>query len=473
MNQTMIDLLVIGAGPAGLRAATTAASLGVDTLLLDMYDSAGGQYFNRPAPGFSVSNVGPELKVGTGLFEAARRAGCRLEPASEVWGIYGDRPFQVGVTGGSSECLVAKSIVIATGAYDRPIPFPGWTLPGVVTAGGAMSLLKNQRVLAGRRFLLSGSGPLQLAIGARLASAGARIEAILELRGRAALLGGLRRLGTILSHPSRLGEGRQYLEYLIGQGVPIRFGRGVTRVEGEDGVERAVISRVDGDGCPVSGTESYVEVDTVCLGYGFVPAMELSRQAGCEHAFSDRSQTLVPVCDSWLETSVPGIFVAGDSGGVTGKDAALLEGHLAGLGVAKRLGRVTPEKALSEAVPLRKSLDRELRFSSMLDDLFGPLPGLWDLADDDTIVCRCEEVRLREVKEAIACGADSFAAVKAQTRASMGRCQGRMCADTVARVIARELGIGLDEASRRSIRPPVLPVSLEDALKSGSETESE
>jgi bacterioferritin-associated ferredoxin len=178
------------------------------------------------------------------------------------------------------------------------------------------------------------------------------------------------------------------------------------------------------------------------------------------------------VCDAWLETSVPGLYVAGDARGVTGKEGALLEGDLAGLGVAKRLGRVTPERALSEAGPLRKSLDRQVRFAYMLDDLFGPLPGLWDLADDDTIVCRCEEVTLREVKEAIASGADSFAAVKAHTRVSMGRCQGRMCAQTVARILAQERDMGLDEASRRSIRPPVLPVSLEDALNSGSETES-
>ncbi len=230
--------------------------------------------------------------------------------------------------------------MLATGAYDRPAAMPGWTLPGVVTAGGVTALVKAQRVLPGRRVLLAGTGPLLLAAATALVHGGARVVGIAEAAPRRALLGLLRRPGVV----------SQTLEVMRALWrTPVWTRTGLVRIEGAEGVERAVLARLDRDWRPVTGTERTVDVDTVVLGYGLVPSPELADLAGCAIVHDASRGGWVPVADPerLMATSAPGVFVAGDGAGVGGADVAEQQGRLAGLGAALHVGRLDPAWARS------------------------------------------------------------------------------------------------------------------------------
>jgi hypothetical protein len=334
-----------------------------------------------------------------------------------------------------------------------------------MTAGAAQTLLKQQRLLPGRRVLLSGTGPLQLAIAAGLVWAGADVAAVLE--GNPAGWGQrLRYAPAMWGQWARLREGWVYWLALRQAGVPLRLGWSVVKVEGDGQVQAAVVARLDQNWQPVPGSEQRLEVDTVVIGYGFLPATQLSRLLGCRHDFRPALGGWTPGRDEWLATSCPGVYAAGDGAGIGGAELARLEGRLAGLAAAQRLGKLSQDQLQAAAARLRPALARERRFAAMLNDLFTPGPGLYTLADDDTIICRCEEVRLGELREAVAGGALSANAVKGITRAGMGNCQGRICGELVARIIARESDTPADYATRLeaaglfTARPPLFPLPL-------------
>lgn len=475
MSAREVALVIVGAGPGGLAAAAEAAGLGVETVVLDMYARPGGQYYRQPA--YDAARASDVARSGFGnppgatsavereglaLIDAARRAGAEIVNDATVWGLFPEQPFLIRLSAGGALSLSARTLILATGAYDRPLPFPGWTLPGVMTTGGVQALLKEQGVLPGRRFLLSGSGPLQLAAAAHLAAAGASVPAVLETRRLRSFLRLWPQVGAILAQGERLAEGYGYLRTLRAAGATLRFGWAVLRAEGAGQVERAIVGRVDADGRPMAGTEQTLAVDTICLGYGLLPATQLSRQLGCEHRLDPHLGAHVPLRDAWFQTSLAGAFVVGDAAGIAGKEAARLEGRLAGLAVARQLGVLTEAQAAERARPLWARWRREQCFAAFLQEAFGLLSGMAELAGDDTVLCRCEGVTLGQVKRALADGADSFPDVKAHTRAGMGRCQGRMCSVLIAPVIAQTLGYDLERASRYSVRPPAFPVALDE-----------
>jgi NADPH-dependent 2,4-dienoyl-CoA reductase/sulfur reductase-like enzyme len=323
-----------------------------------------------------------------------------------------------------------------------------------MTAGAAQVLVKSQRVLPGQRVLLSGTGPLQLAVASQLISGGAQVVAILDANPFP--WNGWRHVRGVWGQWERLKEGWEYLQTIRRGRAPLRWGQTVLRAEGDGQVERAVVGTLDGR---VTDT---LAVDTICLGYGFVPSAQLPAQAGCELSYRRQVGGYIPRRDEWLETSLPGLFVAGDGAGIGGKDVAMGEGRLAAVAAARRLGQPV---AGSRVEKVRRELRRQRRFSAVLEELF-PFPlELWDLMADDTTLCRCEEITLADVRRAVADGATTPTAVKNLTRAGMGRCQGRMCYGAVAQAIARETGQPIETIPALSARPPVIPVPLEGLLE--------
>lgn len=459
-----IDLAVIGAGPAGLSAALEAARLGIDTLLVDMYQQPGGQYFRLPAAKYRVDTLNKEMREGASLAEQVKQAGVLLWNGVEVWGVYPEDPFTVCLTGAPVKRLRAKAVIVCPGAYERPLAFPGWTLPGVMTGGGILGMLKNQGLLAGKKILLSGTGPMQLPVAAHLIASGAEVVAVLELKSLPSLLSQGMNAVRLPALWKRFGEGSGYLAALRQAKTPYRLGWCVVKAEGDTCVERAVIARVDADGRLQRGSEITIEVDTIGLGFGLIPSTHFARQLECNVHFHPDLRIHVPDRNKWRETSHPGFFVAGDSALVNGKEAALLEGRLAALGAALHLGALGSSRAEQMAGPLLKKLSAEEKFGEFLNRVFSFPAGLIDLLEDDTILCRCENIQLKQVKQAIRDGAVSLTGVKNHTRAGMGFCQGRMCSQTIAAVIAARRGISLEEASRCNIRPPVFPVPLEELL---------
>jgi NAD(P)H-nitrite reductase large subunit len=221
-----------------------------------------------------------------------------------------------------------------------------------------------------------------------------------------------------------------------------------------------VIARLDNDWRPVPGSQQIVAVDSLVIGYGFVPSTELSRLPGCQLDFMPEQGGYVPRRDEEMKTSLPGVYAVGDGAGIGGAELAQVEGRIAGLAVARELGRLS-ENAAREAIARQQPiLARERRFARMLGELFTPGPGLYTLAKDDTLLCRCEEVSKKEIQGAIAAGCNTVTWVKRMTRAGMGMCQGRICGCLVAQMIAQETGQDLGQVLPDSVRPPVRPIPL-------------
>jgi NADPH-dependent 2,4-dienoyl-CoA reductase/sulfur reductase-like enzyme len=449
------DVIVVGTGPAGIRAAVEARAAGAEVLLLDEAPRPGGQIYRQLPP-----EIRPEARdplrgaraKSQPLLADLARSGTGVLSGAEVWGILPERVLLVH-HGGRPAVLQAGALVLAAGAYDRPAAMPGWTLPGVVTAGGVTALVKAQRVLPGRRVLLGGTGPLLLAAATALVQGGAHVVGIAEAAPRRALLGLLRRPG-ILSQTLEMATTLWR--------TPVWARHGVVRIEGTDGVERAVIARLDDAWRPVAGTERVLDVDTVVLGYGLVPSAELADLSGCDVVYDAGRGGWIPAADPerLMATSMPGVFVAGDGAGVGGADVAEVQGRLAGLGAAQHVGRLDAMEARVRARPARAALRRFTAFRRTLEGILAPRPGLYELATEDTIVCRCEEVSAAEIRLAIEEGARHVTEVRAVTRAGMGLCQGRMCIPTVAGLLGRWAGVSPETAGRLPPRIPTRPVPI-------------
>ncbi|MCZ7571116.1 MAG: FAD-dependent oxidoreductase [Ardenticatenaceae bacterium] len=455
-----VDVAVVGAGPGGLSAAQAAAQAGARVALIESHRHPGGQYFRQPVtPRGRESSA--RQRQGQALWEQAAAAGAQLLLNTVVWGLVEGNPLRLALhTAQQAAALLkieAQALILATGAHDRPVAFPSWTLPGVITAGAAQTLLKEQGVSPGTRVLLAGTGPLQLVVAADLVRAGVEVVGVLE--GSRLLRDGLRHAAALWGQWERLDEGLRSSVTLRRHHVPLRNGWGIVAAEGREQVERATIARLDEQWRPISGSEETLACDTVCLGYGFIPLNTLSRLVGAWQEWRPDLGGEVPVRDARMQTSVPGVYAVGDGAGIGGAALAMVEGRIAGIAAAAGAGHgaAAAETAIQQLAP---PLARERRFQQMYAALFTPGPGLYELSRDDTILCRCEEVTQAEVRRAVARGADSTGEVKAITRCGMGNCQGRMCSHLVAHCVARETGRSVAEVGLFRPRPPSSPSPL-------------
>ncbi len=453
-----VELAIIGGGPAGLCAAIEAADAGVDVLVIDENRRIGGQIYRQiPYPVTDGSKLGKDYTKAQELFQAVElRPKITLLPHTLVWGIFEEKTLAVYTEEGSEQ-IQAQTVIIANGGYDRPVPFPGWTLPGVFSAGGALTLMKSQRILPGRRVLVAGTGPILLVIATYLLEGGAEVVALLDAASRHDWW---RQLPKLWGEWELLWEGFQYIRRLRSAHVEIQNSHTVLRVEGEEKVTQAVLTKVDEQWKPLPGTEQTVRVDAVISGFGFVPSIDLPALCGCALEYKAKLGGWVPQYNEEMETTVPGVFVAGETAGIGGASVAMEEGRIAGIAAAKRLGYLRPDEAQKRLQKVQNRLADLYKFRDGINELFMPQTGLLDLITPETIVCRCEELKASDIIQAIADGATSLRDVKGRTRAGMGHCQGRMCASAIAAMIARQRGIPIEEAGFSSIRPPVKPVPL-------------
>jgi len=453
-----VEVAVIGAGPGGLSAALAAAKAGAQVTLIDSYQTPGGQYFRQMPEDWAESLIdrsSPRQRQGRALCEQVAQAGVQTLSNTVVWGTAEGNTL--ALHGSEAPALLqAQAIILATGAYDRPIAFPGWALPGVMTAGAARILL-TQKVLPGKRVLLAGTGPLQLVLAAELVRAGAEVVAVLE--GACFFRDGLRHLEALWGQWKRLAEGVSSRLTLLTRRVPYRTGWGIIAASGTDQVEQVTIGRLDNRWHLIPGSEETLACDTLCLGYGFVPFNALARLLGAKHEWRPDLGGEVPHRDSHMQTTVPRVYAVGDGAGIGGAQLALVEGQIAGIAAAAHFGHgaASVEIAIQQLAP---ALARERRFQQMYAALFTPGPGLYELNSDDTVLCRCEEVTQADVRQAIAMGADSANEVKSITRCGMGDCQGRMCSHLITRLVARETGRPMTEVESFTPRPPIYPVPI-------------
>jgi len=422
------DVGVVGAGPAGMAASARLAAAGLSVVVLDEGQRAGGQIFRqlpggapRPARGAEP----PSHARGDTLLAAFADRDVTLRSGATVWDA---RPGRLWFEqDGASWLLRCRRIVLAPGAYDRCVPFPGWTLPGVVTAGALQVMVRGFGVVPGQRALVAGSGPLLLPTVTALTGAGVEVVAALEASSR---WRALRALGGVLGNGGRRREAAWYARRLLGAGVRLRWGWTVFACEGDGRVQRAVIGKVDRDGRPRRDTARTIEVDVVGAGFGLVPSIELGLRLGCAARFVAARGGHCLVVDGAQRTSVPEVLAAGEICGVGGAEVAMAEGDVvAGTILHELRGIAPPAAAGRRAAAERRAADRLLA-------AFAPLPGLHELATPATIVCRCEDVTLQQARDAAALHGTSARAIKLGCRAGMGPCQARICGPSLQALAA-------------------------------------
>lgn len=445
------DVLVLGGGPAGMAAARTAAEAGLSVLLLDEQERAGGQIYRdveRVPPG-RAGILGDDYLKGRSLADALAHPGIRHLEGAVAWQIE-DGPRVAFTRGGAAELASGKRLLIATGALERPMPVPGWTLPGVMTAGAAQILLK-QSGLVCERAVLAGSGPLLYLVAAQMCRAGTPPLALVETQTSADRRAALKHLPAALKAWRVLAKGLGLLAELRKAGVKRYTGATGLAIHGQDGVEAI---RFEAD-----GRRHQIACATVLLHHGVVPNVQATRSLSLAHAWSDAQRAFVPETDRWGRTSATDIFVAGDGGGIGGAVAARLQGALAALEIACDLERITHVERDRAASPLRRELAREQAARPFIDRAYPPhAPAL--APADSTIICRCEEVTAGDIRRYAGLGCLGPNQTKAFGRPGMGPCQGRYCGLTVTELLCAETGRSPEETGYYRIRPPLKPVTL-------------
>jgi NADPH-dependent 2,4-dienoyl-CoA reductase/sulfur reductase-like enzyme len=456
MARRECELAIIGGGPAGMAAATQAAALGVDTLVLDEQPAPGGQIYRgietvRSARADDLRILGEDYAEGAALAAAFRASGAAYEPGSVVWQALEDG--RIGVScNGASHMLTAQRILFASGAMERPVPIPGWTLPGVMGAGAAQTLLKSSGLVPDVPVVILGSGPLIYLIAVQLARAGASIAAVLLIAPEIGTADALKVLPGALRVGRTLLKGLAWRNELRGMGVRMVHGVSAPVIEGEGRADAVSYTRLD--------TRYRVDAGLVLLHNGIIPNTQLSLATRCRHEWDAGQHYWRPQTDAWGGTSHARIAVAGDGAGILGAHAAASLGRLAALDAAARLGKIDAKRRDQLAGADRAELARQQRLRAVLDRLFHPTIELLAPTGAEDIVCRCEEVTVAELQDAVAQGCTDANRVKAFTRCGMGPCQGRMCGPTAAQVIARALGQTPDLPGQFRVRLPVRPLPL-------------
>ena len=460
MSGGVLDLAVIGAGPAGLAAAATAAALGLEVSLFDEQPWPGGQ-IHRGAERSSDASPGvdTERRAGRALLAAFRESGAGYRPRTFVWhvGPADDGLIELGLDADTDIALVtARHVLFATGSVERPMPVRGWTLPGVMTAGAAQSMLKASGVRPDGPVAMAGSGPLLYLCADQLATAGARIVALLDTTPAGRHLKALADFPGALRAPSYLLRGLKLLRAPARHGFP-KYRRVEALEAIGDGQLKAVRWRQ-------GGRWHEAECSHLLLHQGVLPHVNLPRLAGCDMAWNAEQHCWRPLSDGWGRSSIAGYWVAGDGAGIAGGAAAADFGHIAAFGIAADLGRLDATEAERKARPHRRALAPLLALRPFLDTLYRPANAFM-LADDGTLACRCEEVTAGQIRQAVADGCHGVEAVKLYTRCGMGACQGRVCGATVPEVIASARGIPVPDAGLFRQRTPAKPLPLTQLAK--------
>jgi NADPH-dependent 2,4-dienoyl-CoA reductase/sulfur reductase-like enzyme len=439
------DIAVLGAGPAGLAAAAAAHQAGRHTVLIDGNPRVGGQYW-RHRPG--------DQGAGHHDWAGLRRllaivSGADVVTGQQVWHV---ERTEDGFTLHGPD-LRCRTLIVATGGYDRQLPFPGWTLPGVVTAGGAQALLKGQNVVVGKEIVVAGTGPFLLPVAAGLARAGARVVGVYEAgepRGFA------RRPAALLANPAKLVEGAGYLRTFARYRIPYHTNRTVVAAQGKDRVESVTVAELDRHWRARPDTERTLNCDAIAVGYGFTPQLEIPLQLGCATRL-DADGSLVATADGQQRASVPGVYLAGEVCGIGGADLSLVEGELAGLHAADALA---DRPRLARLLRRRRTLRA---FAAAMHATYPVKPGWLTWSEPETLLCRCEEVTLRTARKAVHdLGASDARGVKLLARPGMGLCQGRVCGYATACLVAHERGrsVTATDLQGMSARPIAAPITL-------------
>ncbi|WP_424811933.1 NAD(P)/FAD-dependent oxidoreductase [Roseococcus sp. YIM B11640] len=443
-----MNLLILGAGPAGLGAAVEARRQGLDVLLLDENAAPGGQVHRAVGGAYRPEAQAPgaaQARDGLALIEAARASGAEMRFGATLWAIEGDGTVTWSESGVAQRGQ-AQTILLCPGALERALPIPGWDLPGVMGVGAAQILLKTSGLVPEGETWIAGQGPLLWLYAAQVLAKGGRLAGILDLSDRTAWRRAALRLPFALMRPGMMWSGLSWMRAVRAAGVPVHRAREVAAL----GEGRLEAIRFDGQ---------EAAADLLLLHDGVVPNTQLTRAIqGCAHVWDDAQASFRPVLDEWGATSVEGVMVAGDAGGIIGAAASALSGRIAALEAARRAGRLTVEQRDALAGPLQMRRRAEVAPRAFLDALYAPLAP--SRIADGTMVCRCEEITAGQLRGAALLGAQGPNQAKSFLRVGMGACQGRVCGPLAHRILAEARGVAPGTLAPLRTRFPSKPVTV-------------
>ncbi len=468
------DLLIVGAGPAGMSAAETAAALGIAVTVVDEQAERGGQFLRQPPSSFKMSNWLPGK-----TYQPAKKLLARSQKLSDVeWlrqatvaGIFpkpgasaSESRFRAVIdTEDGSRQISARSVLIASGCYDLPVSFPGWNTPGVMAAGGIQAFIKSQQFVPGERILLVGSHPLQLVIADQIIQAGGDVAGVLFAQSQSRALKLLRKPMIVLQQANKFSQIVGTMARLRKAGVKVEFGETLIKANGGHQLHSVTVAPLDQHGKLNPGAATDISCDRLGVCFSFLTSSELARQMEADCVWNARRGGWLARHDEWMASSVPGLFVAGEITGVAGSDVAMAEGKLAALGCAIELGKLDAGAAEQNARPLRQQLQQLRNFAEVLSQLSWPGDDFFDqLMSDDSIVCKCEELNAGQLRKLFADNPTISTANSAKllSRAGMGLCQGRYCHHSLTRLLSQMRGMEEQQIAGFTARFPSKPLSI-------------
>ena len=463
INPEKVKPVIVGAGPAGVRAAQTLVRYGLRPTVIDESPLWGGQIYRQPPSIFRRSKkqlYGFEAQRAHSVHSAMADILDQIDykPDTLVWNAQDNvlDTLRAGVT--TTEAFT--HLIIATGATDRVLPFAGWTLPGVYSLGGAQVALKYQGCAIGQRVVFMGTGPLLYLVAYQYARAGAQVLAVLDT---SLLADQIAAVPSMLAKSGLLGKGLYYVSWLLTHGVAIHRGIEPVSALGEERVTRVVWRDAQGEHC--------LECDAIGFGYALRSETQLADIVGAKFEFDVAQRSYLPVRDEMGRSSIEGVYVAGDGAGIVGADAAEIAGELAAMAMLSDAHcHSFGESDHQHILALQSSLSSSTKFRSGLDRAFS-FPKKWaHQISDEVIICRCEEITAGEIRHAVnELGAVEINRLKALTRAGMGRCQSRMCGVAMAELIADCAGIEIREVGRLRGQAPIKPIPFITDMKTEAE----
>ncbi len=455
------DILVIGGGVGGMSAASVAAETGAKVILIDERSLLGGQFSKQPTPvndNTKFSKNDPQINLGKKLIERMKNAKVEIFKNVEIWGAYPDKNV-LAIKDGENLLFEPKNLIVATGAYERPLPIKGWTLPGVMTTGAAQTLLRTYNVVAGKKIFIAGNGPFNIQVALELEKAGASIVGISE----SAYKPNLSSIGSIfemfLGSPKLFFKGISYLNELKKKSIKIKYNYVISSIKKNgNSLDCEIIPNLSSKN--IYSQKISFNCDILCMGYGFLPSNTLLRNLGCDFKYDLFRKQLVIERSEKFETNKPGLYAVGDCAGLGGAYAACEEGIIAGINASSSLGFKISGRQEKEFKSSVKILKKQRKFQSGFWGLYKcDLPYVMD-SKEETYICRCELVKNTHIQNALNSGCQSISEIKQKTRAGMGRCQGRYCSQFIAEIISSETNEPIGEKSYFAPRFPLSPITI-------------
>ena len=459
MSHKSIDIVIVGGGFSGVLAAKILAEHALNVLVVDENINLGGQFLRSHPNRSAAESLSPLKRFGLQSIKELDQKRIRIMTRTEVLGITAEREMLIRQVGKKLFTVRPQAVLLATGAREKFVPFKGWTLPGVISTGATQILLKGSNVLPSNEILIGGAGIFPYAVASEILMNNGQVMGVLDQNR---LVEKMAFAAAFFHEKSKIGEGNRYLARLIMRRTPIKFGVRIMEARGEKGLEEVLTVRVDRNGRRLSGSEKVYPCECLAVGYGFVANIELAQLAGCKLEYDEAQGGWIVAVTEDLETSVAGIFAAGEITGIAGATKSITEGKLAALAILLKLGKIGRDAFITQSGQLKKARKRHRCFGSYFNRLHKTPREIIPSIADETIVCRCEDITMGEIKTAVSNGCATPDAVKKAVRSGMGICQGRTCSPMLHALIALNLGTPADQLPPLSVRTPLKAVPLKE-----------